>query len=155
MLTLGIAVKLFHKVFSVCFERQKVTKGCLSRHHFLLEALYIMISFALPCTVIWFSCIVTGPGGYDTWCWMEAFCHDSKKDFLEQLLPLYIPYVTVFLLSLLCIAAIVGFLIYVCVRHYKRNRKKVMVAMHYGYFLFGHFLLYMWSRGTHCGATSH
>ena len=135
MLTLGIAVKLFHKVFSVCFERKKVTKGCLSRHHFLLEALYVVISFALPCTVIWFPFIVTGPGGYGTegaWCWIQVLkknCDVSNKGFLEQLLLWYVPYVTVSLLSLLCIAAIVGFLIYVCVRHYKKNWKKVVVAI--------------------------
>ena len=137
MLTLGIAVKLFHKVFSfcfpVCFERKKVTKGCLSRHHFLLEALYVVISFALPCTVIWFPFIVTGPGDYGTegaWCWIQVLkknCDVSKKGFLEQLLLWYVPYVTVSLLSLLCIVAIVGFLICVCVRRY--NRKKVMVAI--------------------------
>ena len=133
MLTLGIAVKLFHKVFSVCFERKKVTKGCLSRHHFLLEALYVVISFTLPCTVIWFPFIVTGPGDYGTagaWCWIQVLkknCDVSEKGFLEQLLLWYVPYVTVSFLSLLCIAAIVGFLICIRVRHY--NRKKVMVAI--------------------------
>lgn len=135
MLTLGIVVKLFHKVFSVCFEQQKVNKGCLSRHHFLLEALYVLISFALPCVVIWFPFIVSGPGGYGTegaWCWIQVLksnCDVSSKGFLEQLLLWYVPYVAVSLLSLFSIAAIVGFLIYICVRHYKRNRKKVATVI--------------------------
>lgn len=135
LLTLGIAVKLFHKVFSFCCRRQKVTKGCLSRHHYLWEALFVVVCFVLPCAVIWYPFMVDGPGGYGVegaWCWIEVLesnCEDSNRGFLEQLLLWYVPYVAVSIMSLFCIAAIIGFLLYVCLRHYNKNRKKVILAI--------------------------
>lgn len=136
LLTLGIAVKLFHKVFSVCPQRQKeFSKGCFSRHHFLLEALFVVICFVLPCAVVWFPFTIDGPGGYGVegaWCWiqvLESDCTINNKGFLEQMLLWYVPYAAVSSLSLFCIAAIIGFLIYICLRHYNKNRKKVMVAI--------------------------
>lgn len=138
LLTLGIAVKLFHKVFSVCPQRQKgltITKGCLSHHHSLLEGLFVIACFVLPCMVIWFPFTIDGPGGYGVegaWCWIEVLesdCTINNEGFLEQMFLWYIPYAAVSLLSLFSIAAIVGFLIYICLRHYNKNRKKVMVAI--------------------------
>lgn len=135
LLTLGIAVKLFHKVFSVCPQRRKdFTQGCFfSRRHFLLEALFVVVCFVLPCTVIWFPFMIDGPGGYEgPWCWIEMLeddCTINNQGFLEQMSLWYIPYAAVSLLSLLSIAAVIGFLIYICLCHHNKNRKKVMVAI--------------------------
>jgi hypothetical protein len=139
ILTLGIAVKLFHKVFSVCCERKKVvsTKGCLSRHHYFWEALFVVVSFAVPCAVVWFPFTVSGSGSYGIegpWCWIEILensCHiDSQsRGFLEQLLLWYVPYAVVCVVSLFCVAAIIVFLVYVCLRHYNKNRRRVVVAI--------------------------
>lgn len=88
LLTLGIAVKLFHKVFSFCPQRRKkFTEGCLSWHHFAFEAVFVAACFVLPCTVIWYPFTVDGPGGYGVegaWCWIEVLegdCRVNHRDF--------------------------------------------------------------------------
>lgn len=131
LFTLGISFKLFHKISS--FWRTN-DKGVLARHYFKFEALFVTLCFVLPLTVIWVPFTKSGPGSYGldhAWCWIQALqddCRESSEGFLEQLLLWYIPFAAVSTLSLICIVAIIAFLIYIgCHNNLYRNKIRVAI----------------------------
>ena len=138
LLTIGIIVKLFHKLRSFC-PRKTIHKGVLSRHHFKFEALFVTLCFLVPLLVIWVPFLMHGKAGGEygsdgAWCWIQVLkngCGDSNKGLWEQLLLWYIPYAAVTMLSLICIAAIIGTLIFICVRHrnFWRHIRVVLLDM--------------------------
>lgn len=119
LLTVGISVKLLHKLKS----KPQVVKGVLSRHHFKFEALFVFLCFFLPLVVIWVPFTQRGAGDYGldgAWCWIQVIqvgCHRSRTAFLEQLFLWYVPFAVISLLSLFCIAAIIVFLAYIYLCH--------------------------------------
>ena len=121
LLTIGISVKLFHKLRS--FKPQVIKTGILSRHHFKFEAFFVFLCFAVPLLVSLVPFTQHGAGGYGLdgpWCWIQVLqddCTESRTGFLEQLFLWYIPFAIVSLLALFCIAAITVFLVFICVRH--------------------------------------
>lgn len=122
LLTIGIIVKLFHKLRSF-LPRKNIKKGMLSRHHFKFEALFVILCFVLPLLVIWVPFIQNGPGEYGqnpAWCWILVLkddCSDSPAGFMEELFLWYVPFAAVSILSLICILLITVCLVYICVRH--------------------------------------
>ena len=134
LLTIGIIVKLFHKLCSFR-PRKNFKKGILSHHHYKFEALFVAACFVLPLLVIWVPFIQNEAGQYGldgAWCWIQVLednCRDSPGGFLEQLLLWYVPYAAVSVLSLICIITITGCLIYICVCHktYWKHIRKVLL----------------------------
>ncbi len=115
-LTLGIVVKLLHKIFAVYFPSLQSAK--LARHHYTVEFVFVLASVCLPWTVVWVPFISHGVGEYGVsgpWCWIRVLqnnCHVNRNAFIEELLLWYIPFVVVSFISLLGIVTIVSFLVY-------------------------------------------
>ena len=134
LLTLGIVVKLFHKVFSIC-RPKNISKGHFFHHHLKYEALFVVVCFVLPLMVIWIPFMNNGPGGYGLdgpWCWIDSLaddCGDDTEAFLEQLLLWYVPFAAVSFASLFCIVAIIIFLIYICLHHNMKTRKNIITVL--------------------------
>ena len=135
LLTLGISFKLFHKMLSFWCDK-KFKKEFTQHHHLKFEAMFVSACIVLPLLVIWVPFLMkNGPGDYGVdgaWCWIQVLqqdkCQGSYKGFLEQLFLWYIPYAAVSTLSLLCVLAIVGLLIYICC-HHKIFRDKLRVVV--------------------------
>lgn len=137
LLTLGIVMKLFHKVIAFC-RPKKINKGHFSHHHLKYEALFVVVCFVLPFTVIWVPFRKNGPGGYGLdgpWCWIDSLtivkdrCDDNNEAFLEQLLLWYVPFAAVSFVSLFCIVATIIFLVYICLHHNMKTRKNIITVL--------------------------
>ena len=134
LLTLGISFKLFHKMLS--FWRSKKIRKEVAQHRLKFEGLFLAACFILPLLVIWVPFLMKNePGDYGVdgaWCWIQVLqqdnCHGSRTGFLEQLFLWYIPFAAVSTLSLLCVLAIVGPLIYICC-HHKMFRDKIRAVV--------------------------
>ncbi len=130
LLTVGIIMKLFHKLCSL--KPQTIKTGILSRHHYKFEAAFVILCFVLPLVVNWVPFTQHGAGEYGldgAWCWIQVIqndCTDSRTGFLEQLWLWYIPYAIVSGLGVICILVIIGVLIYVRHRTWKSIRGVIL-----------------------------
>lgn len=150
LLTLGIVMKLFHKVFLYCncCRPKKINKGHFYHHHLKYEALFVVVCFVLPFAVIWVPFRKNGPGGYGQdgpWCWINSLaqdCGDNNEGFLEQLLLWYVPFTAVSFVSLFCIGATIILLIYItCLHHNNMKTRKNIITVLLDMFLLIPFLV--------------
>ena len=133
LLTLGIVLKIFHKVFSF-FCKEALKQDLLRRHSKKIEVIFVIACFVLPLMVIWIPFAKNGPGEYGMsgpWCWirvLESNCHTNNMAFTEQLYIWYAPFTIISFISLLCVIAILVFLVYICF-HHNVNRKNLRVVI--------------------------
>ena len=113
LLTTGIILKLFHKFSTFCCAT-KFSRN-LTLHHYKFEAVFVAVCFILPLFVVWLYRDGSGQYVSGPWCLMYELkdCSYSNKVFLKQLFLWYIPFAAISFLCLICITAIIAFLIYI------------------------------------------
>ena len=131
LLTLGITVVLFHKLFSLSETYKRFISKCKLKNHpswlrqgYCFEVLLCLISILLPLTVLWVPFLSKEGSRYGLvgpWCWIQKndpiTCEETTSSILERVLLWYAPFGLVALVCLLCITCILVFLCYLRFNH--------------------------------------
>ena len=123
LITLGITVVLFHKLFSLCEAYKNFMSTCKPSSQLVQRYCYevglCVTSALLPWTMIWIPFLSQQGSRYGQsgpWCWIQnkdpITCDEIPYSIFEQVLLWYAPFGLIAFISLLCIICQLVFFCY-------------------------------------------